>query len=379
MAESIKYVQPAIPKFDGHYDHWAKLMENFLRPKEYWHLVEHGIFIVPNKANASKAEIKLMEEQRLKDLKIKNYLYQAIDREILDTILNDETSKNIWDSMKQKLQGSTRVKRAQLQALRKDFEMLQMKEGESAEVKCFKCHKLGHFQYECPMWEKKANYAEMEDKEEQEDELLLMTFVDCKEGKKDEWFLDSGCSNHMSGNKEWFSELDENFRHKVKLGNDTRIAVMGKGQLQEKGLIITIQNNKCNVVHPKRGLTMEVNMSGNRMFVMTATMGAETTTCLQQDIVDWGENEEYDTEEQPEDEANNEEQQHGTETPCTGTNFRNESHIPALEIPVEGRARRHRREPVWMADYEEGEDLSDDDNAKAMLVTEDDPGVKAKT
>ena len=66
-------------------------------------------------------------------MKIKNYLYQAIDREILDTILNDEMSKNIWDSMKQKFQGSTRVKRAQLQALRKDFEMLQMKEGESVD------------------------------------------------------------------------------------------------------------------------------------------------------------------------------------------------------------------------------------------------------
>ena len=98
--ESIKYVQPAIPKFDGHYDHWAKLIENFLQSKEYWHLVEHGISTVRDKANASKVEIKLMEEHQLKDLKIKNYLYQAIDREILDIILNDETSKNIWDSMK---------------------------------------------------------------------------------------------------------------------------------------------------------------------------------------------------------------------------------------------------------------------------------------
>jgi len=30
------FVQAAIPKFDGHYDHWAMLMENFLRSKEYW-------------------------------------------------------------------------------------------------------------------------------------------------------------------------------------------------------------------------------------------------------------------------------------------------------------------------------------------------------
>jgi hypothetical protein len=32
MAEG-NFVQPAIPRFDGHYDHWAMLMENFLRPK----------------------------------------------------------------------------------------------------------------------------------------------------------------------------------------------------------------------------------------------------------------------------------------------------------------------------------------------------------
>lgn len=45
-------------------------------------------------------------------------------------ILRKDTSKDIWDSMKLKYQGSTQVKRAQLQALRKDFEILHMKTGE---------------------------------------------------------------------------------------------------------------------------------------------------------------------------------------------------------------------------------------------------------
>ena len=67
----------------------------------------------------------------MKDLKAKNYLFQAIDRPILETILSKETSKDIWDSMKKKYQGSARVKRAQLQALKRDFETLQMKDGES--------------------------------------------------------------------------------------------------------------------------------------------------------------------------------------------------------------------------------------------------------
>lgn len=35
--------------------------------------------------------------------------------------------------MKQQYQGSTRVKRAQLQALRKDYKMIHMKDGESVD------------------------------------------------------------------------------------------------------------------------------------------------------------------------------------------------------------------------------------------------------
>jgi len=74
---------------------------------------------------------KTIEDHRLKDLKVKNYLFQAIDRSILETILKKDTSKDIWDSLKQKYQGTARVKHAQLQALRKEFEVLHMKMGES--------------------------------------------------------------------------------------------------------------------------------------------------------------------------------------------------------------------------------------------------------
>lgn len=70
------------------------------------------------------------EGLKLKDLKAKNYLFQAIDRSILEKILCKETSKDIWDSMKNKYQGSSRTKRVQLQALRRSFETLQMKDDE---------------------------------------------------------------------------------------------------------------------------------------------------------------------------------------------------------------------------------------------------------
>ncbi|KAL6333263.1 hypothetical protein AAG906_028446 [Vitis piasezkii] len=134
MASDSNFVQAAIPHFDGHYDHWSMLMENFLQFKEYWPIVESGIqapYTVLS--DAQKTEL---EGRKLKDLKAKNYLFQAIDRPILETILSKETSKDIWDSMKKKYEGSARVKRAQLQALRRDFETLQMKDGESVTSYC---------------------------------------------------------------------------------------------------------------------------------------------------------------------------------------------------------------------------------------------------
>ena len=397
-------MQPSIPKFDGHYDHWSMLMENFFRSKEYWSLIEQGVPTAVEGAPLTETQMKVIQDQKLKDLKAKNYLFQAIDRSLLETILKKDSAKDIWDSLKQKYQGTARVKRAQLQALRKEWEILQMKVGESVNdyfartltiankkrihgeqmndvvviekilrsmtpkfdyvvcaieesnnvevmsidelqssllvheqrmnyhttaeehalkvtyedhsggrgrgrnvfrgrgrgrirpsfdkstVECYSCHELGHFLYECPKKGFRANFVDTSE------EMLLMVYVEEKKISSAEvWFLDSGCNNHMCGKKELFSDLNENFRETVKLGNNSSMTVMGKGnvrirvngntqvitsvfyvpdlksnllsigQLQEKGLAILIQHGKCKVYHPDRGLIIEPTMSSNRI------------------------------------------------------------------------------------------------------------------
>ena len=99
------FAQPAVPRFDGYYDHWAMLMENFLHSKEYWSIVENGILLIAEESTPTQAQRKGVEEARLKDMKIKNYLFQSIYRTIMETILDKNTTKSIWDSMKQKYQG----------------------------------------------------------------------------------------------------------------------------------------------------------------------------------------------------------------------------------------------------------------------------------
>nr|CAN63536.1 hypothetical protein VITISV_002860 [Vitis vinifera] len=101
---SESFVQPAIPHFDGHYNHWSMLMENFLRSKEYWIVVVSRVAEPTEGVVLTNAQRTKFEELKLKDLKAKNYLFQAIDRSILETILCKDTTKHIWDSMKKKYQ-----------------------------------------------------------------------------------------------------------------------------------------------------------------------------------------------------------------------------------------------------------------------------------
>lgn len=107
------------------------LMENLLRSKEWWELVETGITLPERNVILTGQQRTELAEQRLKDLKVKNYLFASIDKTILKTISKKESAKDIWESMKTKYQGNKRVQSAQLQRLRRNFEVLEMRERDS--------------------------------------------------------------------------------------------------------------------------------------------------------------------------------------------------------------------------------------------------------
>lgn len=67
------FVQVVIPRFDGHYDPWSIMMENFLRSMEYWPIVEDGIGAPTEGDVLTNAQKMEFEGRKLKDLNVKNY------------------------------------------------------------------------------------------------------------------------------------------------------------------------------------------------------------------------------------------------------------------------------------------------------------------
>ena len=68
-------------------------------------------------------------------------------------------------------------------------------------------------------------------REEKNPKNVLLTCNVAQDRQDDVWFLDSGCSNHMTGNIAMFANLDEEVKSEVKKGIDTKISVKGKGKV----------------------------------------------------------------------------------------------------------------------------------------------------
>ncbi|XP_022961422.1 uncharacterized protein LOC111462003 [Cucurbita moschata] len=109
----------------------SELMENLLRAKGLWSLVEEGYTEPAEGIEVTTTQKRNLEELKMKDQQVKHYRFQAIDRVVFEQILNRKTSKIIWDSMKKKFGGNKRVKWSLLQTLRRDFEILEMKNEEN--------------------------------------------------------------------------------------------------------------------------------------------------------------------------------------------------------------------------------------------------------
>lgn len=118
---------------------------------------------------------------------------------------------------------------------------------DSSKIMCYRCDKIGHYASVCP--DRLLKLQEVQENEnnnntEDADELMFHEVVYLNEEKvipnkykvdahdNDLWYLDNGASNHMSGDRRYFSKIDETITGKVRFEDDSCIDIKGKGAIE---------------------------------------------------------------------------------------------------------------------------------------------------
>ncbi|XP_020678606.2 uncharacterized protein LOC110096826 [Dendrobium catenatum] len=170
-----------------------------------------------------------------------------------------------------------------------------------ANIKCHFCKRYGHTYRYC--WKRQeseeANADLVQEKEvEKSEDTMFLTHSKEYGDSGDVWFIDSGCSNHMTGNRRLFVTLDNSIQSEVRTGDDNKLFVEGKGdilvqtrkgekkisdvfyvpnlkhnllsvgQLNQKGYVLMFSLNTCTIKDKHGFLVAKVKVTPNKMYPM---------------------------------------------------------------------------------------------------------------
>jgi hypothetical protein len=103
------------------------------------------------------------------------------------------------------------------------------------ELECYNCHNFGHKAANCHLKKYKEdprinplarNASTWKKKDSEKCGLVLST-----QKQKDPWYIDSGCSKHMTGDKDKFMSISKRKTGNVTFGNDEPGKIKGKGMV----------------------------------------------------------------------------------------------------------------------------------------------------
>eukprot|EP00253_Pinus_taeda_P021627 PITA_21627 len=120
-----------------------------------------------------------------------------------------------------------------------------------SKVRCFNCHEVGHYATNCPLKKSKKGSSKGYEGEALVSQFELdFTLIACMVSSMMGcgWFIDSGTSFHITGDKSLFSTLEEkDLQLCIEMGDDRKYCVSGEGTVafqREHGALITLTDVK---------------------------------------------------------------------------------------------------------------------------------------
>ncbi|KAG6392771.1 hypothetical protein SASPL_146997 [Salvia splendens] len=101
-------------------------------------------------------------------------------------------------------------------------------------IQCHYCKKNGHREAFCSIKQKHDQKPNFTEKVEEENNLFMAHSNVYGDANERMWFVDSGCSNQMTGSRSLFKDLDEKQKGEVRLGDDKQVSIEGRGTLAIK-------------------------------------------------------------------------------------------------------------------------------------------------
>ncbi|GAU47337.1 hypothetical protein TSUD_101250, partial [Trifolium subterraneum] len=106
-----------------------------------------------------------------------------------------------------------------------------------------------------------------------EDDVSFMVTITDEATESMVWYFDTGCSNHMTGNKRILTDFNKCLNTRIKLANDNFIAtecmgnvVIQMSQLLEKGFKAVFEGETLKIFDSQKRLILKTTQSQNRTF-----------------------------------------------------------------------------------------------------------------
>ncbi|KAG6486608.1 hypothetical protein ZIOFF_055186 [Zingiber officinale] len=240
------------PIFDGeHYDYWSSQMETIFLSQDLWSIInkDDNSSSDEGEATTSEEKGKAVKEIVIEKAAKENVMKDAMALRILQQSQEQkDCAENNRESYGRGGRSRGRGRGHAGSQFRRDDQFW----NRSGNIKgnCYVCKKAGHESKDChfrcrrckiPNHSERDCYYKNKQQQQQSSQSTVnfskeneskQVFYSCfntVEDMNEVWFLDSGSSNHVTGNKEHFVEIDNSYNSLLELGDSKKLKIEGKG------------------------------------------------------------------------------------------------------------------------------------------------------